>query len=602
MSLCPGPQKLLRRLLTAYSTLLLSATSSATGAPGDVDPLFHVEVNGIVRTTALQPDGKILIGGEFTVVNSQPRTGLARLHPDGSLDTSFDVHLAPHQPSGFHSVNSIAVQSDSKIVFAGAFSMAGGVERSAIARVLSNGTPDLNFNPSVGSTRLEWVEFLVPQPDEKFIVTGAYLLGATVARRTICRIDADGTLDGTYKNSTVDISADAWTGSCFVVQPDGKILVSDASNPQWPSKLAVGRLHADGSLETALWTQGINPHQKIIALQPDGKVLVSSDDDPKRLAPDGTMDSAFAASTEQRVNFIYTRSLTLQCDGKILLGGSSFSNRNLTRLNADGSLDESFMADAPHFLLFDSGVHSIHSQPDGKIIVAGLFESVNNVPQPFLVRLQGDVAPESLTLPAPGKLRWLRGGGAPETHLVTFEQSLDGGHLWTRLGNASRIPGGWELNAAFEPAGHIRARARVISGKSNGSASLVETVLALQPTPIEAWRQQHFGTAADAGRAANLIDADGDGMPNLIEFAFAQDPLHPGSMSLPEPSLTDGNFTLGFTAPAGTDGIIYGAEWCTDPAGPWTPVADTGTRSQHVFSIPTAGKERLMLRLTVRPG
>lgn len=45
--------------------------------------------NGVIRTLSRQPDGRILIAGSFTSYNGIPRSGIARLEVDGSLDESF---------------------------------------------------------------------------------------------------------------------------------------------------------------------------------------------------------------------------------------------------------------------------------------------------------------------------------------------------------------------------------------------------------------------------------------------------------------------------------------------------------------------------------
>jgi hypothetical protein len=74
-------------------------------------------------------------------------------------------------------------------------------------------------------------------------------------------------------------------------------------------------------------------------------------------------------------------------------------------------------------------------------------------------------------------VQWLRGGSAPETFRVTFDLSTDGGTSWTPLGVGTRISGGWTLAGLTLPGtGHVRARARTISGQGNGSSGLVEVI------------------------------------------------------------------------------------------------------------------------------
>src|SRR6185437_5907255 len=73
-------------------------------------------INGTVYVILVQRDGKILVGGEFSSVNGEPRINIARLNPDGSLDTTFDAGLGADG-----SVRSLAVQFDDKILVGGLF-------------------------------------------------------------------------------------------------------------------------------------------------------------------------------------------------------------------------------------------------------------------------------------------------------------------------------------------------------------------------------------------------------------------------------------------------------------------------------------------------
>ena len=78
-----------------------------------------------VAATAVQPDGKILIGGSFTTVLGVPRNNIARLNTDGTLDTAFN-------PNANGAVYAIAVQADGKILVGGDFTTASA-DRRAIA-------------------------------------------------------------------------------------------------------------------------------------------------------------------------------------------------------------------------------------------------------------------------------------------------------------------------------------------------------------------------------------------------------------------------------------------------------------------------------------
>ena len=78
--------------VTATRLNIQTLQQSAIETNGGLDPLFSPGniTNGEVDATILQPDGKLLIGGHFTKVNGVTRQSVARLNPDGTLDTSFD--------------------------------------------------------------------------------------------------------------------------------------------------------------------------------------------------------------------------------------------------------------------------------------------------------------------------------------------------------------------------------------------------------------------------------------------------------------------------------------------------------------------------------
>jgi hypothetical protein len=148
---------LIRTIILAGSLLLQLGTLCfhSRGAAGDVDLSFDPGsgVNGTVNAVVLQPDGKVIIGGEFTTVKGLLRPGLARLNADGSGDSSFNPAIS------FGSVSSIALQSDGKVVITrgvrtpfGAWPWPGSNETPV--RLNSDGTVDNSF-----------VAAILPYPD-----------------------------------------------------------------------------------------------------------------------------------------------------------------------------------------------------------------------------------------------------------------------------------------------------------------------------------------------------------------------------------------------------------------------------------------------------
>src|ERR1700693_6382170 len=106
------------RKLRAMTVMLLVLTAAAVRGQSALDG-FDPNANGTVRVVFVQPDGKILIGGDFTTLSPSggatvTRNHIARLNPDGTLDTAFN-------PNANGTVRSIAVQTDGKILAGGQF-------------------------------------------------------------------------------------------------------------------------------------------------------------------------------------------------------------------------------------------------------------------------------------------------------------------------------------------------------------------------------------------------------------------------------------------------------------------------------------------------
>ena len=121
-----------KKLLLFSIAVLLGSGAVAVRGQSALDG-FDPNANGVVRVVVVQPDGKILIGGDFTTraPNGGPavtRNRIARLNPDGTLDTAFN-------PNANNTVSAIAVQADGKILAGGRFTSIDGQPRNRIARL-----------------------------------------------------------------------------------------------------------------------------------------------------------------------------------------------------------------------------------------------------------------------------------------------------------------------------------------------------------------------------------------------------------------------------------------------------------------------------------
>lgn len=490
-------------LCTSLALVWSLSLQPAGAAPGEPDGTDAGVSGTSVLTTAVQPDGKILIGGDFTRVQGVSRPYLARLLADGTLDASF-------QPRPNAAVYSVSVQPDGKILVAGDFVTLQpdlsepAISRRRIARLLPDGSVDAGFDPQANGP----VYAVLAQPDGRIVLGGAFESlrpnGAPVAttRHYIARLEPDGSLDGGFNPNPLHIVL------CLALEPGGGILLGGhfpalqpAGAPVMTSRHSIARLEPDGSLDADFdpkvtgWVGSmvVQPDGKIVigggfnSVQPNGAPSATMRRGLARLHGDGSLDEGFDPQANGNVY-----GLALQADGKILAGGnfttlqpngapSATSRSCVARLLPDGSLDAGFDPRAGDW------VYSVAIQGDGKILIGGLFSTLQPNGAPVatawhrFARLENDPAPQMLEIPDGSTVGWRRGGAAGELGRVTFDLSTDGGASWSPLGEGSRVgtTADWERTGLSLPAtGLLRARGLGLGGIYSGSQSLIEQTAA----------------------------------------------------------------------------------------------------------------------------
>jgi uncharacterized delta-60 repeat protein len=448
------------------SLMLVVCFVQATRAQSALDG-FDPSANGPVWAVVVQSDGKILIGGDFTIVQGVSRNRIARLNPDGSLDTAFN-------PNANAGVRSIAVQADGKILAGGFFSGAGGIggqTRNYIARLdATTGLADPSFDPNANSIILS----IAVQANGGVLVGGAFTSIGGQMRNNIARLAAaTGQADSFNPNANSTVLAiavvggkilvggafsgansiggqtrnyiarfDAATGAIeawdpnanfsvrsFAVQADGKILAggdfSGANSIGGQARNRIARLDATTGLADSFNPNASAPVAAIV-VQPDGKILVGGSFNSiggqsrasiARFNSGGTLENSFDPNPNGQV-----AAIAAQADGKILTGGNfttlapnggvAAARNNIARLESGGALDDTFDPTVPGSVL------DVAVQPDGKIVVAFLSSpsdcyigrlDVEGILEPgFLVPVTGGLV-YSLALQGDGRI--LVGGG-----------------------------------------------------------------------------------------------------------------------------------------------------------------------------------------------
>jgi uncharacterized delta-60 repeat protein len=306
-------------------------------ANGAVDGGFNpgTSVDYGINSVAVQPDGKIVFGGGFTMYQGESRNGITRIYSDGSLDTTFNPGTGVNDQ-----IASVALQPDGKIVIAGYFTSYNGTARSGIARVNTNGTLDVTFNPGTGVNFAVWSSRVLG--NGQILLGGGFTSYNGTERRGVARINSDGSLDATFNPGSTSVND---LVRVAIAQSDGKVIVGgDFTTFNSVARSRIARLNADGTLDTS-FNPGTGADASVMALavQPNGKVLaggsftaMNSVSLPHlaRLLPNGAVDSNFNPGTGANGNVL---ALALQTNGAVVLGGQfttfeSLSNVRLARL------------------------------------------------------------------------------------------------------------------------------------------------------------------------------------------------------------------------------------------------------------------------------
>ena len=329
----------------------------------------------ICNSIAIQTDGKIVMGGYTLFDDNYRRFAATRLNPDGSPDVSFGnnglVYLNPIAPGSNNDLcNSIAIQPDGKIVMGGYTFLTDAGYRFAAARLTTNGLPDITFggtgsmyflNPIALDSATDQCNSIKIQTDGKIVMGGITAVDYN-NRFAAARLTTDGSLDTTFgSNGSVYLNRIA-TGSTndecnsIALQADDKIVMGGFTKLDNTSfRFAAARLNVNGSPDT---TFGDN-----------GSIYL------EKIAPNSTNE--------------FCLSIAIQKDGKIIMGGStdgSTNNRNsyrnfshgrfaIARLLLNGQLDPSFAYGGTlcldRILFDDESCNAIALQLNGKIVMGG---------------------------------------------------------------------------------------------------------------------------------------------------------------------------------------------------------------------------------------
>lgn len=328
--------------LTIGNTTLLNST------------FVPLNFNNTVLAVKVQADGNILFGGQFTQYNAITYNRIVRLLPDGSVDATFSIG------TGFNDrVFDIDVQADGKIICVGGFTSYNGTPASKIIRLNADGSIDGTFVYGTGFTIPVIFGTTVQVQTVKVIASGKIMVVGAMdnyngnAINGICRLNTNGSIDGTFSAGGVSVATGEYCTS-IAEQVDGKyIVVGNYTTFNGVPKNAILRLNTGGTTDGTFggtgFTLGVGGTIDV-DLQTDGKIVVcgtfsaysgTSSPNIARINTNGTIDGTFVVGTGFDAPTI---NAVIYSSGKIVIGGQFTTYQGVTsnriiKLNSDGSID-----------------------------------------------------------------------------------------------------------------------------------------------------------------------------------------------------------------------------------------------------------------------
>lgn len=409
-------------------TLFFQWNSTLTAQVPDTDfyspvPVRIAEIDAI----KVQPDGKILVGGDIKFFAEQSVQNLVRLNADGSLDESFTfshegsykvvdielqsngdiivlkrgyesstgviynssglLQLAPdgtvkHVIDDLSNSEKIAVQGDDRILLCGGSFYSNGY----LYRYESDLTADILFNSAV---HFDNILMDVKVDNDKIFVSGMFSNVSGVAKNDIVKLNLDGTIDNSFDtgSGTEDLA-----GS-ITIQGDGKLLIGNAYINSFNGTMASGmiRLNADGSVDNTFNPPYLSGGISEIVWAND-KIYTAASIDLNgsaatsliALNSDGTLDAGF----EPVLLDGYAADETIALMDTVILADQTSTAGNifgLSQFDVAGMYVETFNPAVGRIGTIATGKYV-----NGKLIVGGEFVSIDGLTTYGVAKLNSD--------------------------------------------------------------------------------------------------------------------------------------------------------------------------------------------------------------------
>ncbi len=574
----------------------LDPTFADEGGFGADDGYLHV------ADIARQPDGKFIVVGDFTTFHGVSHNYIVRLNTDGTIDSSFNAGTGAN---GI--VHAVVVRPDGKILIGGEFTTFNGTAREYVAQLNEDGTVDSSFvGPDFAATSGWRVLSLALLPDGKALIGGSFYFNGSPFKASLCRVSASGSLDGTFNGVTNGAHESGATNSIrsvsvIEVEMSGNILIAGSFTAfNNTAREGFARLTSTGTLDPGI-TPTTDGACNTILTQPDGRIIVGGDfttfngvtvNHLARLSSSGVVETAFSAGggfADTAFSIATVNSLALQSDGKVLVAGPNMYFQG----SGDYSAYWRFFGGLPGLpgtLQIDTESVVGVEGTNASISVARVGGSSGTVSIGYST-VVGTAGAADFTATS-GTLTWTDGDAAAKTISVPIlsDGVAEGAEsLFLQIGEPLR-------NSA-------------ILGEVQRATISVNTAFDAwrigQFTTLE---------LADSGISGDLADPDLDGSKNLLEFALNMPPKTGSPSGLPTMGSTNVSgqdyLTITFlrripaldlTYTVQTSGTLDTPSWMANAILVGTPVNHGNGTETVTFrdSTPISGATKRFLRLMV---
>lgn len=399
-------------LLQSYIPIIVGGRNFGTIAKVNADGSAVTDFSAgtaasSINTMEIQADGKILMGGDFTTFSGVTANSLVRLNADGSVDQAFVTALNggfTRTNFGSANVRSVAVQPDGKILVAGNFDNYNNTGRRGLVRLNANGSLDTSFTP-VGSTGNTGFEVLAVALDPRTNYVLAFR--PVFSGQQIIRLTTTGTLDNTFTTPTTFscLSYSATNDDELDVDSNGRVVVSGCFSNYGGTTGGnnfVTRFLANGQRDTQFAIgQQLDNRVYCVKVLANDEVLLGGEFSRYgsiRNVSLVRLNSTAQASASFRPAIMAAgviQDVVQQADGKLLVGGQFWQINgqaagNIARLNPDGTPDNSFLLTG-----VDGQVNKIAVRGDGRIVLGGDFTTVGTQASPILAQLLANGSPDA---------------------------------------------------------------------------------------------------------------------------------------------------------------------------------------------------------------